>query len=353
MLARARSVLVGCIAVAALLALTACSSSTPVASNAFGATPTTIAASTAGDVGDPWSAPPDANGQPWPSRPAPTVALQPPPQALSDTWTTGNGMPPPPPPPDNSLPVVGLPSAGPWTTPPPSPAPTTWTTPAPQTSADQWTTPPQQPVAGGPCPQPCPPAAAPAPSATSRRIVPQRSYSGCGLPCADGISQWHVRGVIGRSFSEGTDSMEDCTYYGADIGRTFCGCWGLDAYYRYNTGRFTRDVPAGRFLDGGEWHHIGAKFTYERGFSKNSRLYYWGGVGGGLFWTDKYIDNDSGPEVFGEAGLGYVLSKNWRVRAGVNVHGMDTSVTRRLPVNDGRSRWLWIIAPVAEIEADF
>lgn len=322
MLAGARSLWMGCIAATALLGLVACTSSGISAGDRLALT--TVSGS-ASDVIDPWTTPPDAGRAPLPSRPAPPVSLQPAPQPLANAWTTTNGMPPPPPPPDNSIPVVGMSPAE--ICPPPTPAPC-----APSVAAA--------------------PAAYPA-GTTFRRVAPQRCYSGCGLPCADGISQWHVRGVAGRAFSEGTDPFKECTYFGADFGRTFCGCWGLDAYYRYNTGRFTREMPAGLFKDGGEWHHVGAKLTYEQGFSANSRLYAWGGVGGGYFWTEKYLANDSGPEVFGEAGLGFVLSKNWRIRAGVNVHGMDTNVTRRLMVNDGRSRWLWIIAPVAEIEASF
>jgi len=171
---------------------------------------------------------------------------------------------------------------------------------------------------------------------TTRNVwtVPERKYT-CGLPCCDGISQWHVRGVLGRAYFEGSDKAKDCTYYGLDIGRTFCGCWGWDLYYRYNSGRFTREpTPGATFQDGGEWHHIGTKITLERPIA-GSRVYWWTGVGGGYFKTDKYIANDDGPEVFGEAGIAYVLSRNWRVRAGVNVHGMDTKVTRRLPANDG------------------
>lgn len=318
MLARAGKWLVGSVAVAAVLGLAACSNSGLARSNPFysGASSATGTAS-AGNVYDPWTTPPTPGGQPLPARPAPTTALQPAPRVVAGTpgaWT-GAGSPPPPPPPDGSLAVAGQPSMA-------------------------------------PCPAPCPPVAA-APAIMGRRVVPQRTYSGCGLPCEQGISMWHVRGVVGRAFFEGTDPAEDCTYFGTDVGRTFCGCWGLDAYYRYNSGRFTRDVAAGRFLDGGEWHHIGAKFTYEKGFGTNSRFFGWGGIGGGYFWTDKYIANDSGPEVFGEAGVGYILNKNWRIRAGVNVHGMDTEVTRRLPVDDGQSRWLWILAPVAEVEADF
>jgi hypothetical protein len=179
--------------------------------------------------------------------------------------------------------------------------------------------------------------------------------AGCGLLCEEGISRWHVRGVVGLATFSGTDPAENCIYYGADIGRTFCGCWGLDAYYRYNSGRFDLDSALGTIQDGGSWHHVGAKLTYEKAFSQGSRLYGWAGLGGGYFWTEDYFTDDSGPEVFGEAGVGFVINDTWRIRGGVNVHGMDTNVTRRRALLDGftESRWLWIIAPVIEIEADF
>jgi hypothetical protein len=106
-------------------------------------------------------------------------------------------------------------------------------------------------------------------------------------------------------------------------------------------------------------YHVGVKLTYEKAFSRGSRLYAWGGLGGGYFWTGDYFVNDDGPEAYGEVGLGYVLSDTWRIRVGVNVHAMDTNVTRRLawPVapgtNDRTNRLLWVIAPVGQIEADF
>ena len=60
-----------------------------------------------------------------------------------------------------------------------------------------------------------------------------------------------------------------------------------------------------------------------------------------------------GFEVYGELGLGYVLSETFRVRVGLNVHGADTDTGRRLAVNKGSDRWLWLLAPVAELEIDF
>ena len=56
-----------------------------------------------------------------------------------------------------------------------------------------------------------------------------------------------------------------------------------------------------------------------------------------------YVSEVAGEEMFPLQNL----------RAGVNVHGMETKVTRRLPANDGQDRWLWIIAPVVEVEFSF
>lgn len=237
-------------------------------------------------------------------------------------------MPPPPPPP--RVDGVAAPS---WSTPAPtSYAPVTYSTPMPG-----------QGVVCAP--------AAPTPVA-GVQVVPQRTYTGCGLPCEQGISQWHVRGVGGWVFYEGKDPAEECNYWGVDVGRTHCGCWGLDAYYRTNSGVFDRNQPP-MSKDGGLWHHVGGKVTMERAFSTGSRIYGWAGVGGGYYWTEDYVDNDSGVEAYGEAGLGYVLSRNFRIRAGVNVHAMDTDVTRRNPADDGDSRWLWQVAPVLQLEGDF
>jgi hypothetical protein len=48
-----------------------------------------------------------------------------------------------------------------------------------------------------------------------------------------------------------------------------------------------------------------------------------------------------------------VISQNFRVRLGVNAHGLDTTVTRENPADDGEGRWLWVVAPVLEVEFDF
>lgn len=235
-----------------------------------------------------------------------------------------------------------------WTTPPaggsvqPAPVPitSTWSAPAAPAQAVVGATPAQP--AAPPCAPPPAPMAAPA----------ERTWSGCALPCADGISMWHVRGVIGEAFSFGEDPIDNCLYWGGDIGRTFCGCWGLDAFYRYHSGQLDRNNPGDPIKDGGSWNHVGVKVTFE-GQIGSSKFYWWAGVGPEYFWTQDYLNDDDGFGVFGEAGLGYLLSRNLRLRLGVNVHGMDTDVTRELPADDGESRWLWVVAPVAEVEFSF
>ena len=190
-------------------------------------------------------------------------------------------------------------------------------------------------------------------------MAPAVIASGCRLPCEEGLSQWHVRGVGGVVLYEGDDPGEDCGYLGLDVGRTFCGCWGVDAFYRWNSGEFDTFRPSrgnpGTLVfgqDGGDWHHFGLKLTYESSFN-NSRFYWWAGAGPEYFTTSDYDDDDEGFGVFGELGIGYVVSPTWRIRAGVNVHGVDTKVTRELPINDGKRRFLWLIAPVLEVEASF
>ena len=300
---------------------------------------TTTATAGAPAVYNAWTTPPQV-GQRYAAMPAQNAALQPAPQTIAAPVAQTqprlqqygpSGMPPPPPPPDQSMPVTGMPASGYAMAPAAG---------APMAAA---------PVAAAPC-DPCAPVVS-----TTRGVwtTPERCYNGCGLPCAQGISMWHIRPVFGWATFHGDDDAESCIYYGVDIGRTFCGCWGLDLYYRYNSGRFTREPSPGlTFKDGGGWHHVGVKFTYDWAFG-GGPFSAFAGIGGGYYWTEEYIANDDGPEVFLEGGVAWHLNRNWALRGGVNVHGMDTKVTRRLPVNDGKSRWLWIVAPVIELEARF
>lgn len=185
--------------------------------------------------------------------------------------------------------------------------------------------------------------------------------SDCRLPCERGCAPWSVRGVYGRGFFVGDDEAEGCSYYGIDIGRTLCRCWGIDAFFRRHSGRFDRAVtttpPGGApitstGLDAGYFNHFGLKATQQRSF-RGSRLYWWAGLGAEYFWTEDYLNNDDGFGLFGEAGLGFNVSNRWRIRAGVNVHGMDTDAGRLSPADDDQGRWLMVIAPVIQLEASF
>lgn len=191
--------------------------------------------------------------------------------------------------------------------------------------------------------------AAPAAAATG---LQSRCWSGCGLPCEDGISSWHARLVGGWPLYVGDDDPEPCSYWGVDLGRTHCGCWGYDVYYRMSGAKFDRQgYPDNITKDGGITHHLGGKLTWEKSFG--SRFYFWTGLGAGYYWTDDYIEDSDGFEVYGELGLGYVLSETFRIRAGLNVHGADTD-TGRLNYSDiGKGRWLWLIAPVVQLEVNF
>ncbi len=174
----------------------------------------------------------------------------------------------------------------------------------------------------------------------------------CGLPCENGCGGWHVRAGVGYAFSLGEDPADPCVYFGADIGYTFCGtkcgCWGIDAFYRTQSAQFDRD-PGGE--DGGDFHFVGVKLTYER--TIQGRWYGWAGAGPEYFWTSDYLDDDSGIGGFAEVGIGYMLSRSVRLRAGVEVHLMNTDVGRQSVADDGESRWLWLVAPVVGLELTF
>ena len=198
----------------------------------------------------------------------------------------------------------------------------------------------------------CSDACSPAPRAAT--CCEAKSCCAPPLPCERQRSLWSVRGLGGRAFFEGTDAADACNYWGADLGRTFCcSCWGLDAFYRQNSGSFDRRNPTGSIgSDSGDFHHVGVKLTFQDRLG-NSRWFAWGGIGPSYFWTSEYLANDSGFGVFAEAGLGYQLNQHLRLRAGLNAHGMNTSVGRLDAADDNSDRWLWILAPVLGAELSF
>jgi hypothetical protein len=227
----------------------------------------------------------------------------------------------------------------------------------------------QSPCAPPPCaPPPCaPPPCEPAPCAPPPPPP-------CGLPCERGVSEWHVRGVIGVPYLFGTDAGHGCDYWGVDVGNTRCNCVGIDAFYRTMTcsdkrvgaigplpsptSQVNPRVAEARFdrngfgEDGGTIQFVGVKATYQ-GSIANSKIYGYVGAGPEYFWTQKYIDNDSGIGGFAEAGLGWRFASWGSLRLGVDVHGDYTSVTRKAIVDSGESRLLWTVAPIVGVEFDF
>lgn len=199
------------------------------------------------------------------------------------------------------------------------------------------------------------PARATVPSGVSSNPLASSRYSrvwdGSGLPSDNGISMWYLTGVFGRSFHSGDDPADPCWYWGFDAGRSFCGNWGMDTFYRYHSGQYERDQRGQPSMDGGSTNHVGFKLTYDIPLAGD--FYIWTGAGPEYWWTQDYLNDDSGVGVYAESGLGWVITRRLRLRAGVNVHGMDSDVTRKDPANDGQSRWLWVVAPVVQAEFAF
>lgn len=171
-------------------------------------------------------------------------------------------------------------------------------------------------------------------------------------PSMLGRSRWHARVLGGGSIWSGDDHGEFAPYAGADVGYTFANGLGADVFYRAAGGRFDRVVPGGLIRDGGVWHHIGVKGTYVRSFGRASRLFGWVGVGASYFTTTGYAQGDAGIGGFAEAGIGYVISWRMRARLGVNLHVLDSDVTRRRAADDGSARTLWLLAPTLGLELD-
>lgn len=188
-------------------------------------------------------------------------------------------------------------------------------------------------------------------------MAPGRGWDGCcGLPCEAGCGTWHLRAVGGYQFGFGEDSGSESGYFGADAGYTFPCCIGVDVFWRTWCTEFDRDVRVPgtipfRGTDAGNFNMIGIKATYERSFG--GRLYGYGGIGPHYFWTNDYVNDDTGWGGFAELGLGYVLARNWRIRVGVEVAGLYTDAGRTNPADDGEERWLWVVSPVAQVQFDF
>lgn len=185
-----------------------------------------------------------------------------------------------------------------------------------------------------------------------------RGWNGtCGLPCESGCGDWHARAVGGWPFFAGDDSdLDGCYYWGVDVGHTFPCCWGVDVFFRTFGAEADRDIPvvgAAVFegTDSGSWYTIGVKATWQNSI-RNSKWFYYAGIGPEFYFTQDYVDDDSGFGAFGELGIGYVINRHWRIRGGLDVHGLYTSAARRNPANDNSDRWLWVFAPVLQVEYD-
>lgn len=192
-----------------------------------------------------------------------------------------------------------------------------------------------------------------------RAVLCRRCGNGLyGLPCESGCGTWHARVAGGAGFYLGADSDGSaCSYFGADVGRTWPCCVGVDVFYRTFGGRFDRAVltpgaPAFVGDDVGRFHVVGAKATYERSI-RNSRWSWYAGAGPVFFWTQDYLADDDGVGGFGEAGVGYRLGRRWRLRSGLEVHALSTSAARLKAASNNTKRPLWLLAPVLQIEFSF
>lgn len=169
------------------------------------------------------------------------------------------------------------------------------------------------------------------------------------VPDAPGSKPWRVRLIGGVGIATGDDAPDSEGQLAMDVGRVLPGGVEVDIFWRTQRAPFDRE-PNG--TDCGVIYFLGAKASGEWPLA-SSRYYAWGGLGAGAFWTDSYIDNDSGFGVMGEGGLGYVLSANARLRLGVGLQGIDSEVGRNDPADDGSSRWLLIFAPALQLEFHF
>ena len=216
---------------------------------------------------------------------------------------------------------------------------------------------------------PCAPPPAAAPCAPPPCAPPPCAPPPCGLPCELGQSDWHVRVLGGFPFQFGTDPGEGCNYWGVDIGTTRCNCVGFDLFYRGmqcpddKVSSGPGNSPTARVIpvhfdrdsfgkDGGTFQFVGVKATYQKSLG-TGRLYGYVGAGPEYFWTQDYLDDDSGFGGFAEAGIGWRFASWGSVRLGLDLHGDYTSVTRKDPANSGDSRMLWTLAPNIGVEFDF
>ena len=186
-----------------------------------------------------------------------------------------------------------------------------------------------------------------------------RGWDGCcGLPCESGCSDWHVRGLVGWPFFTGdSTSMEGCYYFGVDAGWTSPCCWGVDVFARFFGAEADRNIavagaPNYTGTDSGEWGTIGIKATWQNSIS-NSKWFYYAGIGPEHYWNTGYLVEDDGFGGFAEVGIGYVLNRHWRLRAGLDIHALSTKAAQENAADDGDRRLLWVFAPNVGVEFNF
>ena len=199
--------------------------------------------------------------------------------------------------------------------------------------------------------------AAPPPQTVYYRQGGRGFDSCCGLPCENGCGSWHVRAVVGWPLFVGDDdAIEGCYYFGADVGRTFPCCLGVDLFYRQFGCEADRTVGAGAGAytgtDVGTWYTIGVKATMSHSIN-NGKVYWYAGIGPEFFWAQDFVATDEGFGGFAEVGLGYMITRHLSIRAGLDVHALSTSAARLNTVDDGSTRLLWVFAPIVGVSYDF
>ncbi len=173
------------------------------------------------------------------------------------------------------------------------------------------------------------------------------------LACERGRGQWHLRAKSGWAWWFGSDSGDSGAVAGADLGYTFDGCVGVDVFYRFAATRNDRTTGGTTIEDAGDFHFLGLKATYESQITSTGPWFFWAGLGGGYQWSARFMNNDTGFGLLGDAGIGYLASRNIRIRFGVQIEALLTSAGRNDPIDDGTKRWLTSVAPTLGVEFDF
>jgi hypothetical protein len=161
---------------------------------------------------------------------------------------------------------------------------------------------------------------------------------------------WHARAVGGWAFRDfGTDAPDDGPHAGVDVGHTWGSGWGVDALYRYSSAKFPVAGNPTLAADGGDFHTVGVKLTYEVPIGADCRWRFFAGAGPTYTFSSRFEESGDGFGGFGTLGLGYCLSRQVSLEIAVEGHGFETDVGSR----SGEARWVWSVAPVVGIRFDF